>query len=68
MINDLVEQEVMTLLEDWLQRKATSIGLYQGDASPIYITEGRHVDDVAERVLAIILAGGPIGDPPLSQV
>lgn len=64
-INNLVEQEVVTLPEDWLRRKAASIGLYQGDASLIYITEGRHSDDVAERILAKIIAGGPIGDLPL---
>jgi len=55
------------LPDDWLRRKAASIGIYQGDASPIYVTEGKHADDVAERVLGIILAREPIGDPPLPQ-
>lgn len=67
-LNDLVEQGVVMLPDDWLRRKAASIGLYQGDASPIYVTEGRHADDVAERVLALIVAGKPLGDPPLPSV
>ncbi len=64
-LNDLVEAGERTLPPGWLQRKAASIGLYQGDASPIYVTEGLHADDVAERVLALILARKPLGNPPL---
>ena len=58
----------MTLTDDWLRRKAASIGMYQGDASPIYVNKGRHADDVAERVMTLIMAGGPIGDPPLTMI
>lgn len=65
LINDLIERDVRTLPPDWLARKADGIGLYQGDASPIYVTEGQHCDDIAERVLALLTAGKPLGDPPL---
>lgn len=65
MLNDLIEAGVRTLPADWLQRKAAGIGLYQGDASPIYVTDGLHADDVAERVLLLIIAGKPLDNPPL---
>lgn len=64
-LNNLVEAGTPTLPADWLQRKAADIGLYQGDASPIYITDGLNADDVAERVLALIVSGKPLNDPPL---
>lgn len=66
-INDLVDAGTSTLPADWLQRKSADIGLYQGDASQIYVTDGLHADDVVERVLALIVSGKPLGNPPLSQ-
>ena len=65
LINHMIEDDVKTLPPDWLTRKAAGIGSYQGDASPIYATEGLHCDDVAERVLALIIAKKQLGDPPL---
>jgi len=64
-INNLVESGAQTLPADWLQRKAADIGLYKGDASPIYMADGLNADKVAERVLALIISGKPFGDPPL---
>ena len=50
---------------DFLEQWQGRISLYRGDRSPVYVTDAGSVDDVAERVLALISAGTPLGDPPL---
>jgi len=64
-IIDLIERGARTLPPDFLEQQQSIIPLYRGDRSPIYVTEGLHTDEVAERVLALIIAGKSLGDPPL---
>ena len=48
------------LLEQWIEH----VPLYTGDCSPIYMTAARNSEEVAMKVLAMIQAGKPLGDPP----
>lgn len=64
-INDLIERGERTLAVDFLEQWQGSISLYRGDRSPVYVTEASNVDEVVERILALILAGKPLSDPPL---
>jgi hypothetical protein len=64
-INDLIERGERTVPVDFLEQWQGCIALYRGDRSPIYATDAGNVDDVAERVLALIVAGKMLGDPPL---
>jgi hypothetical protein len=65
-INDLIERGERALPVDFLEQWQGRISLYRGDRSPIYATDAGNVDDVAECVLALIVAGKPLGDPPLA--
>ncbi len=64
-INELIERGERTVPADFLEQWQGRISLYRGDRSPVYATDAGCVDDVAVRVLALISAGTPLGDPPL---
>lgn len=64
-INDLIERGERTVPADFLEQWQGRISLYRGDRSPIYTTDAGSVDNVAERVLALISAGKPLDNPPL---
>jgi hypothetical protein len=49
------------LLETWI----VGVSLYTGDCSPIYETDARHAEDVAQRILASLIAGESLRNPPL---
>ena len=49
------------LLEAWID----GVSLYTGDCSPIYETHDHHAEDVAQRILARLIAGEPLRHPPL---
>ena len=48
------------LLEGWI----ASLSLYDGDCSPIYLTEARNSETVAMSVFEAITTGHFLGDPP----
>lgn len=64
-INDLIERGERTLPVDFLEQWQGSISLYRGDRSPVYVTEASNVDEVVKCVLALIIAGKSLSDPPL---
>jgi len=64
-INDLIERGERALPVDFLEQWQGRISLYRGDRSPIYVTDAGTVDDVVDRVLALMIVGKPLGDPPL---
>lgn len=67
-INDLIERGERAVPVDFLEQWQGRIALYRGDRSPIYVTAAGNVDDVVERVLALIIAGKPLADPPLQAI
>lgn len=63
-INNLVDSELQTLPDGWLQHYIDTMPIMQGDCSPIYVTEDATPSSVIARVLAQI-AGGAFANPPL---
>ncbi|HEY3378154.1 MAG TPA: hypothetical protein VGL77_11740 [Armatimonadota bacterium] len=64
-ITDLIERGARMLPPDFLEQQHPAIPLYRGDRSPIYTTEGSSAEGVAAQVVALIISGKPLGDPPL---
>jgi hypothetical protein len=52
--------------DDILERWAATIGTYTGDCSPICEIEASSADEVAARLLALLVAGERLGNPPLT--
>ena len=52
------------LLETWI----AGVSLYTGDCSVIYETEAPNSEVVAQRILAHLIAGEPLRNPPVPAV
>jgi len=48
------------LLEQWIEH----VPLYTGDCSPIYDTEARNAEDVAQHLLTTMMTKQPLHNPP----